>query len=343
MDCIFLSHGLMIEKSSLHDCCYIREMTKGRPLIMPLNQDKTVDWKEFFELKSKQKNEKINSEQACKDCIYLHKDWDLNHEGSYVSVFQIAHWNKCNSNCIYCSPENNSGDKYFNCFELIKSLFEYEGGAYIKDCNHVSFLGGEPTLLPEFEDLISLFVSKNFKIIIHSSGIKFSETIYKYLSSGQLRVVISPDSAFENTYKKIKRVDCFDKVWENLRKYVSVQKNSDNVKVKFIIVPGINDSFEEVDCFLDKVKEIGASYVIWDIEGFYSSKNNYFAPHIQMLLQYAAAKTQEYKMQYEFYSIAQKFLKSLNVIFDEIEDLQKFKSGFYSLKEKYKHNNIQYL
>lgn len=48
MDCLFIEHGLMIDKNALHDCCYIRDMTKGKPLIMKLNPDNMVDWAEFF-------------------------------------------------------------------------------------------------------------------------------------------------------------------------------------------------------------------------------------------------------------------------------------------------------
>lgn len=48
MDCLFIEHGLMIDNNALHYCCYIRDMTKGKPLIMKLNPDNMVDWAEFF-------------------------------------------------------------------------------------------------------------------------------------------------------------------------------------------------------------------------------------------------------------------------------------------------------
>lgn len=342
MDCIFLKYGLMIEKDSLRDCCYRRDLDKGIPFIMDFDEDYTVDWKKFFELKKELKTTKIDSEKDCKGCIYLDKNLDLDGEEQYVSLLKIGHWNVCNSKCIYCCPENNGGDKYFNSFNLIKGLFEYEGGKFIRNCNDVSFLGGEPTILPEFENLIDLFASKNFTIKIHSSGIKFSESVCRYLPSGLVKIIISPDSGKKDTYFKIKRVDCFEKTWQNIEKYVSVQKNSDDVSVKFIIIPGINDTFEEVDCFLKKVSDVNAKTVIWDIEGLYAAENNYFAPNVQMLLDYAILKTKEYDLSYSFYNVAECFLKQKKQYSDELSDFATLKANYDKLKEKYKSQNINY-
>ena len=53
------------------------------------------------------------------------------------------------------------------------------------------------------------------------------------------------------TYKQIKRVPCFNKVVDNLKKYTKASKKSQScVWSKFILVPGINDNEEEINKIL---------------------------------------------------------------------------------------------
>ena len=55
----------------------------------------------------------------------------------------------------------------------------------------VSFGGGEPTIAPEFEELIKLLTASGFQNMrIHSSGIKFSPAIEEAIKKGVLNVVI---------------------------------------------------------------------------------------------------------------------------------------------------------
>lgn len=318
MDCLFLKHGLLIANDGLYDCCYITSENQMLPLIKSFNKNDafnlcSINWDEIFLLKKELKDIKINSEKYCKNCIFLNKNLDLNKDEEYISFLRIGYFNKCNSKCIYCSEEFNGGDKYFNGINLIKSLFEYKNGAYIRNLGDITFLGGEPTIIPEFEELIHLFMSKSFLIKIYSSGIAFSEAIYKHLSSGLVNVIISPDTAIKSTYKKIKRVDCFEKVWNNIEKYISVQKKSDNVCVKFIIIPRVNDSFEEINAFCQKVKTINVKKVIWDIEANFAKSNNYYSPHCKRLLEYAVSKSQEYGLDFEYFSIAETFMAKQNL------------------------------
>ena len=51
MDCFQLSHGISVEKNLLNDCCLVRNANyDGRPFIINLDENNTVDWKKVFEL-----------------------------------------------------------------------------------------------------------------------------------------------------------------------------------------------------------------------------------------------------------------------------------------------------
>jgi molybdenum cofactor biosynthesis enzyme MoaA len=213
----------------------------------------------------------------------------------------------------------------------------------LKNYGEITFQGGEPTILPEFEDLLNLFIEKKCKIRIHSSGIKYSLAIEKCLMQNLATVVISPDTAKKETYEKIKRVPCFDKVWDNIKKYSSVQIQSNLVKIKFIIIPGINDTVEEIDKFLEKCIESGIHNVIWEIEDRYTGMYNYDVPHACLLIDYAMNEAQKYGLEDEFYDGAIYSMKMRTNQKATITNKEDFEKMYNEEKAKYKDRECDYL
>ena len=69
-------------------------------------------------------------------------------------------------------------------------------------------------------------------------------------------------------YKRIKRVDKFDKFWENTKRYAKAQRNDSisNVETKFILIPEVNTTKDEVDKWLDLNIQSGVKSIVIDIE-----------------------------------------------------------------------------
>lgn len=341
MDCHLLSHGISIEKDSLHDCCLMRDVgSAGNPFIISINEDKTVDWEKVFEFKKTQKNSKLQNPKDCLGCFALTSENNFDNDEDYISYINFNHWNICNSRCIYCSSNYFGGDKYFNVYPLIKSLIDT---GKFNNSGEITFQGGEPTVLPEFEELLRLFSEQGIKIRIHSSGIKYSKAIEEGLQKGLVFVVISPDSAISETYEKIKRVKCFDKVWTNLENYIAKGQNPNNVKAKFIIIPGINDTIEEIDTFIKKSQDIGLINLIWEVEGIYAGRYGYDVPNVSTLIKYAVARTLEQGMNYEFYDNAVYCMKKFEEENFKTENISLLKKEYFELREKYKERNIDYI
>lgn len=343
MDCYWLSHGISIEKRYINDCCLLRDTNfNGSPFVMDLDENNLVDWDKLFALKRVLRNLKKTEEKSCKGCRALEDDFNFDNDESYISFINFNHWNRCNSKCIYCSSIYNGGDRYFNVLPLIKSLIEYKDGKYIRGTGEFTFQGGEPTLLPEFEELLDLlmvYIDKH-KMRIHSSGIKYSKSIEKGLKENLLQIIVSPDSAIKETYEKIKRVEAYELVWENLRKYATVQKTPDNVRVKFIIIPGVNDTIEEADAFLDKIQEINVHYIVLDIEGRCCAEHNYDIPQAAMLLDYITHQANKRNIEFELYDGAiyvNKNRKHEPSVVDET-----FKAKYDALREEYSCKNFDY-
>ena len=161
----------------------------------------------------------------------------------------------------------------------------------------VGFGGGEPTILPEFDKLIDLFLKNGFdNMRVPSSGIKYSKMIEKGISTGQLSVVVSIDSSSRKVYKEIKQIDAFDKVCNNLKKYAKAKTNTHyGVISKYIIIPFVNDTQEEIDNWLKFNKENNIEVIVIDIENSWLNRYRESEPdkRIVDLVRYVVQKSRE--------------------------------------------------
>ena len=242
--CHLIEHGISINVDSIQACCLSREFNKGQLKILPKYENNKIDWDTLFKIKKEQRQHQQEKDlPACEGCYNLREeDWD---EEDYLSFINFDHWSQCNSNCIYCGVQTNKPKTKNNVLNAIKELIKQDK---FRNNGEITFQGGEPTVLKEFDPLLNLFLKQGSKVRVHSSGILFSRAIRDGLKKGAVTVVISPDSCDKETYKKVKRVDKSNKVWDNIKHYRKglKQEFAPNVKVKFIIIPGINDTIEEI-------------------------------------------------------------------------------------------------
>ena len=147
-----------------------------------------------------------------------------------------------------------------------------------KDCE-IQFGGGEPTLHFEFDKMIDLCIkatNAETRICVFTNGINYSNAIEKLISINKANIVISTDSGNAELYKKIKNADMFNQVKENVKRYCEVQdKSPENrqVALKYIIIPEVNDNFEQMQEFLDFVKEVNCHAIRTEVEGEYYKRN----------------------------------------------------------------------
>ena len=220
--------------------------------------------------------------ERCKGCFFLkEREWD---DEDYINYMVFNHWTQCNCKCKYCFTNEQSDyfneRKNYNMYPVIKKLADM---GKIRGGGEIGFGGGEPALLPEFEPMVNMG-KKDVKILddnirVHSSGVKYSNAIERGLAEGKLTLVVSVDSGTPETYENIKRVNHFNKVWENLKKYAASQTTDlYKAKTKYIIYPGFNDNKEELDKWLDLTVEAGIKSVVLDVEGGWYVNNKYNVP-----------------------------------------------------------------
>ncbi len=339
--CHLIEHGISINVDSIQACCLSRDFNKGQLPIIEKYENNKINWNELFEIKKQhRKHQKIQDLIFCEGCYNLREeDWD---EDDYISFINFDHWSHCNSNCIYCSVQRCKPKTKNNVLNAVKELIKI---GKFKNNGEITFQGGEPTILKEFENLLNLFIKQGSKVRIHSSGIKFSRAIREGLKKGKVTVVVSPDSAEKDTYKIIKRVDKSNNVWDNIKHYrKNLNENTQNlVKVKYIIIPGINDTLEEISEFLTKIKNIDIKSIIVDIEYTFANKHmGNISPHIYMLMDYIEQFSKENNINYELYDSAKYAQQSRKFNPTNDFEMNKFKEQFEKYKKENINQNIKY-
>ena len=318
LSCRYIEHGMDFEHTRLETCCFTCHTGGGHITLKNEYSGEAIDWDKLFKLKRKYRDEhkKGNILPNCKGCIFLEeKDWD---DSDFINFLQFNYWIQCNSKCTYCYEVQNrklfDKIKPYNTVPIIKEMIEKK---ILRPGGEVSFGGGEPTIAPEFEDLINLLTQNGFRNMrIHSSGIKYSPAIEKAIQKGVINIVISIDSGCEKTYKKIKNVNCYKKVSENMKKYAMANRIGYGlVTSKYIIIPNINDNRKEIDMWIDNSLSIGVKWLAVDIEDvWYKTNRADISDYYLDLINYIYKRAAEHNLKVELYDRARGLKEGKNKI-----------------------------
>ena len=299
ISCDLIEHGIDFFSNSINFCCRIPPNFNGYKAIVPDYHGEILNWKKFFEIKRKYRDmaKKGILQPECEGCFYLQeKEWDRD---DYISFINFNNWNVCNEHCIYCNLNDTVQPKQYNVYPAVKDLAEK---GFLRKGGHITIAGGEPSVAPEFDDLIELFLNLDMDTIrVLTNATRYSNVVERGISEGKVNIVVSVDSGTRETFIKVKKFDFYDKVWENLEKYAKVQPNNDRVKSKFILIPGVNDNKNEIDCWLKKSIESQIKYVAFDLELNWFAQNQHDLPkELFCNVEYVLNKVKEYGLEIEF-------------------------------------------
>ena len=304
--CSYIEHGMVLDHCNrIRFCNNFNPRYGGRPIIYENYIGQKIDWADFFRIKRELRKQCREGKcpELCTNCVGLStKEWD---DDDYIDYLLLTPWVPCNSNCIYCEAPRDkevlANTKVYKVLPLIKDMIKNN---ILKRDGTIDFAGGEPTIYREFEDLLDEFIKHDFqKIIIHTNAIKKSGAIVKGLKKGVIRILVSIDAGSKEVHQKVKQVKSYDKVWKTLKEYAKNQPNgADFVKAKYIIVPRLNDTEEEINLWLEKCKEINIKSVVLNLDFNWIMKNvdGDILP-IYNLMQYTLNRANELGMRCELY------------------------------------------
>ncbi len=300
--CDYMDSGINFERNGIYVCCKTAHKGGGRLSLSDSYND--FDWDKAFELKKAWKEQIAsgNPPEKCVGCSHI-VETDKTVDNLALYFVDINSFVNCNSQCIYCDCWSMKDFHEFSLFPYFQKLFEKK---LLKNSNHgyIQFAGGEPALMKDFEKIVDLCLKNGIeRYIVNSNGIKFSKGIEKLLKHGKTNLFVSIDSGCSDTYKQIKRVPCFNKVVDNLKKYTKATKNSQScVWSKFILVPGINDNEEEINKWYDLSLKIGIRAVVLDVERvWFMEHDRQITPELERLIAIIQNRCEKDNVKLDYY------------------------------------------
>ncbi len=257
----------------------------------------------------------------CEGCIYLEeKEWDDNFDDK-INNIEIFHWNQCNCACVYCGNRSETHLKitkkkekseFVDLYKILKAFIKEK---HFAENVNVSFVGGEPTLLKEFPNILKLFMKQNYKMHILTNGILYEKLFAKSLKHNKENyMTISLDCGCKDMFNRLKGVDKYDDVIKNIKRYLKDSgENSKNLIIKYILIEGLNDNKEEIIKWLELCKLLGVKTLHPTIEFCHSTNNPSKkgpSDHICELYNFMKEKIVEYGFNINTYDFVEVIVKN---------------------------------
>ena len=270
LDCYNLKHTIHFFYDNVRACC----SNIPGPVFYENYDGSDINW-DYIYNKRKQWIKNINSlfnkktcPDECLNCFELSSMYSNSKVSDFPNIIKTVYFHNnmsCNAKCIYCTYSHIEKGYKYKVLPAIQSMINNK---ILEKNANIYMSGGEITISPEFEDLFSaLYNYLDSKIEILTSGIKYSESIKEAFINNKCNIVISLDCADRELYRKIKRVDCFDKVVNNIKSYIAASDFArDNITLKYILCDEINDNKKSISDFIYLVKNIGVNNIRLDID-----------------------------------------------------------------------------
>lgn len=276
--CHLLEHGICFFNSQLCACCYApQEMLFEIPYLAFFYNGEIIN-KKLYEKKINLWRENAKNGKypdCCKNCYKLEtKNHD---EENYIDNVYISHFEQCNAKCSYCITDIKPEKRKKSVYKIVPVLESLKNDGILRRGCEFHIGGGEFTIYPECDEIINKYIISGFakRLAVATNGIKFSRALFNAMNIDKAVIIISLDCGSKDLFLKIKRVNAFDKVLNNIKKYTSTEKSREFVYLKYIVIPGVNDNKTEFEKFINIALKYKVQGIKIDLEGHYCRKNNY--------------------------------------------------------------------
>jgi len=248
--CPMLGTSLVLQGRGLQSCCN----RPGYEFCIPSRGNITADIEQYRRQCSSLSmalNEGLIT--TCTGCDSLQDGYNTNQPEIKSIIFGtgLPGGNTCNLECVFCHYEGKLD--HFERDDNILEIFKYI--AENLQPKTIAYAAGEIAVSPYRDEILGLWISKGWGGLINTNATLFCDGIAQLLSKGLITLNCSLDAGTPQTFAKIKNVDCFQKVMDNLTKY---SQTGGRIELKYIILDEINDNDEDVQGFVFFAKQINA-------------------------------------------------------------------------------------
>ena len=217
----------------------------------------------------------INKDKThvCRTCYRLRKYERICASDFSAKILSFSFDKRCSVRCSYCfmaEPEmrkkitrsKTHRDKVYQTILQILSSIPPD------DVHFVGWTGGEPLLLPKFEELYKKIIAFTpEELNIYSNLTYFQPLLLKTLQNTRIQLICSLDSGTPETYFKVKGKDYFHRVIENLKKY---SMSPHKIYAKYIFLSE-NCNKQEIEAFFHILSECNITNAVISSDDFASS------------------------------------------------------------------------
>ena len=201
----------------------------------------------------------VDSPNRCQRCHLLTEGfWKKTVELSTLSFATAHKGDVCNFKCVYCVDDANvqrlkTDERGFSVYEVLQQAAKMP--ELCADSFTVHLSNGEITANKHCDDILDIVLEKKWKLLLTSNCSIYREKLARIMAEGRvISITTSIDAGTRESFKKIRQVDMFDQVIDNLRRYPTEKTN---LYLKYIFLEGLNDNEADIDGFYEIVKELG--------------------------------------------------------------------------------------
>ena len=166
--------------------------------------------------------------------------------GRHIHKLRLSLLDACNFRCVYCMPKN---PKFLPAHELMDAGEIYRLARILTDLgiDEIRLTGGEPTLRPDFLDILRRLSHLNLKkLSLTTNGLGLKKLLPSIVKTRCLHLNVSLDALDEKIFFRMTGRKCLEKVLDSL---LLAQESGLQTKINAVIMRGINDG--QIQRFVD--------------------------------------------------------------------------------------------
>lgn len=159
-----------------------------------------------------------------------------------VDYLRLSLTDRCNLNCVYCTPREKSG--YLKHEDLLRhEELARAAAAFVRaGVKKIRLTGGEPLLRKNIVGLVNLLeaIPGLRELALTTNGLLLKDLAGPLREAGLDRVNVSLDTLKKDVFKKITGAAGLEKVWAGIE--AALAAGFAEVKLNVVLMKGVNDS-----------------------------------------------------------------------------------------------------
>lgn len=262
--CMFIENALQCVGNSICFCSSDFGKKQSPRVYFEKDYDTTVD--KWLQLRDEVSAAlEAEEECSCSGCICVKEDWYA--ASPKIHIMNYSEGGVCNFKCVYCNAAAKTSREISDSeIDLADTLNTLQSKDMLAHDLHIDYSPGEPALHSKREKYYDSFSGKYTTLIMTNASV-YDAGIEKALAMGKASLCVSVDSGTTESFHRVKGLDMFDRVSNNLQKYGEAAEGS--VGLKYIFLPNENDNDADIEGFVDLCKKVNPAIVLLSYDIFH--------------------------------------------------------------------------